>query len=81
MSIREFSFAEMGLAQTKEAHTGLFWQIEHNGFWHYEISDQNTHFYVCVSGPTEVQSHWFKELAPEEFFTSVPVAVGVYRQF
>lgn len=110
MSIREFSFAEVGLAQTqpgvyqrtsqvleitntgnwstkeylplgyvenKEAHTGLFWQIEHNGSWHYEISDQNTHFYVCVSGPTEVQSHWFKELAPGESFTSVPVAVGV----
>lgn len=110
MSIREFSFAQVGLAQTqpgvyqrtsqvleitntgnwstkeylplgyvenKEAHTGLFWQIEHNGSWHYEISDQNTHFYVCVSGPTEVQSHWFKELAPGESFTSVPVAVGV----
>ncbi|MCH5270809.1 MAG: alpha-galactosidase [Lachnospiraceae bacterium] len=112
MSIREFTFAELGLAQTqpgvyqrtsqvleitntgnwstkeylplgyvenKEAHTGLFWQIEHNGSWHYEISDQNTHFYVCVSGPTEVQSHWFKELAPGESFTSVPVAVGVCK--
>lgn len=32
---------------------------------HYEIGDQNSHFYVCVSGPTEVQSHWFKNLAPE----------------
>ena len=60
-----------------EAHTSLFWQIEHNGSWHYEISDQNNHFYVCVSGPTEVQSHWFKNLAPGESFESVPVAVGV----
>lgn len=110
MSIREFSFSELGLAQTqpgvyqrtsqileitntgnwsskkylplgyvenREAHTGLFWQIEHNGSWHYEISDQDTHFYLCVSGPTEVQSHWFKNLAPGEAFTSVPVAVGV----
>lgn len=40
-------------------------------------ADQNTHFYVCVSGPTEVQSHWFKNLAPGESFESVPVAVGV----
>ena len=110
MSIREYSFSEVGLAQTqpgvyqrtsqvlevtntgnwsskkylplgyienKEAHTSLFWQIEHNGSWHYEIGDQNTHFYVCVSGPTEVQSHWFKSLAAGEEFTSVPVAVGV----
>lgn len=110
MSIKEYTFGDLGLAQTqpgvyqrtsqvlevtntgnwsskkylplgyvenREAHTSLFWQIEHNGSWHYEISDQNTHFYVCVSGPTEVQSHWFKNLAPGEIFETVPVAVGV----
>lgn len=110
MSIKDYSFGELGLAQTqpgvyqrtsqvlevtntgnwsskkylplgyvenKEAHTSLFWQIEHNGSWHYELSDMHTHFYVCVSGPTEVQSHWFKDLQPGESFTSVPVAVGV----
>ena len=110
MSFREYTFGELGFAQTqpgvyqrtsqvlevsntgnwsskkylplgyvenREAHTGLFWQIEHNGSWHYEISDQNTHFYLCVSGPTEVQSHWFKNVKPGESFTSVPVAVGV----
>lgn len=110
MSIKEYTFGDVGLAQTQpgvyqrtsqvlevtntgnwstkkylplgyventEAHTSLFWQIEHNGSWHYEISDQDTHFYVCVSGPTEVQSHWFKNLAPGESFESVPVAVGV----
>lgn len=110
MSIKDYSFAELGLAQTQpgvyqrtsqvlevtntgnwsskkylpfgyventQAHTSLFWQIEHNGSWHYEISDQHTQFYVCVSGPTEVQSHWFKDLKPGESFTSVPVAVGV----
>lgn len=110
MSVKEYRFADVGLAQTQpgvyqrtsqvlevtntgnwsskkylpfgyventQAHTALFWQIEHNGSWHYEIGDQNTHFYVCVSGPTEVQSHWFKNLASGESFTSVPVAVGV----
>ncbi|MCR5420454.1 MAG: alpha-galactosidase [Lachnospiraceae bacterium] len=70
-------YLPFGYIENKEAHTSLFWQIEHNGSWHYEISDQNTHFYVCVSGPTEVQSHWFKQLAKGESFTSVPVAVGV----
>ncbi len=110
MSIREFTFNELGLGQTqpgvyqrtsqvfevtntgnwsskkylplgylenKEAGSSLFWQIEHNGSWHYEIGDQDTHFYLCVSGPTETQSHWFKTLKPGESFTSVPVAVGV----
>ena len=32
---------------------------------------------MALSGPTEVQSHWFKQLKPGESFTSVPVAVGV----
>lgn len=25
-----------------EARAGLFWQIEHNGSWYYEISDRNS---------------------------------------
>ena len=70
-------YLPFGYIENKEAHSSLFWQIEHNGSWHYEIGDQNTHFYVCVSGPTELQSHWFKNLAKGEEFTSVPVAVGV----
>ena len=70
-------YLPFGYVENKEAHTSLFWQIEHNGSWHYEIGDQNTHFYVCVSGPTEVQSHWFKQLAKGEEFITVPVAVGV----
>lgn len=70
-------YLPLGYLENTQAHTALFWQIEHNGSWHYEIGDQNAHFYVCVSGPTEVQSHWFKNLASGESFTSVPVAVGV----
>ena len=70
-------YLPMGYLENTEAKTSLFWQIEHNGSWHYEIGDQNRHFYLCVSGPTEVQSHWFKTLKPGESFESVPVAVGV----
>ena len=57
--------------------TGLFWQIENNGSWHWEIGDQNGHLYLAASGPNEIYSHWFKDLAPGDSFTSVPVAVGV----
>ena len=69
----------LGYIGNSIADTGLFFQIEHNGSWHYEVSDQNRHFYVGISGPTEVQSHWFKELKPGESFTTVPAAVGVCR--
>ena len=70
-------YLPMGYIENREAHTSLYWQIEHNGSWHYEMSDVNNHFYVSISGPTEVQSHWYKELKPGEVFETVPVAVGV----
>lgn len=70
-------YLPMGYLENTEADSGLYWQIEHNGSWHAEISDENGHFYLALSGPTEVQSHWFKILKPGESFTTVPVAVGV----
>ncbi len=70
-------YLPMGYLENTEAGTGLYWQIEHNGSWHTEISDENNHFYLALSGPTEIQSHWFQCLKPGERFTSVPVAVGV----
>ncbi len=72
-------YLPMGYLENRGDHTALFWQIEHNGSWHTEISDQNGYFYLNLSGPTEVQSHWFKTLQPGEEFTTVPVAVGAVR--
>lgn len=70
-------YLPMGYLSNEEADTSLYWQIEHNGSWHAEIGDENNHFYLALSGPTEVQSHWFQNLQPGEEFTTVPVAVGV----
>ena len=72
-------YLPMGYLQNSEADTALFWQIEHNGSWHAEISDENGHFYLALSGPTEIQSQWYKELKPGESFVSVPAAVGVSK--
>ena len=74
-------YLPMGYIQNNETNSGLFWQIEHNGSWHWEISDQRGHFYLALSGPNEQQSHWFKNLAPGESFTSVHAAVGVCSNF
>jgi alpha-galactosidase len=71
------AYLPMGSVFNKETNTRLFWQIEHNGSWHWEISDQAGHLYVQLSGPTENQSHWYQQLKAGESFTSVPVAVGV----
>lgn len=67
----------MAYLENAETGTGLIWQIEQNGSWHWEIGDQNGHLYLAVSGPNEIYSHWFKNLQPGDTFTTVPVAVGV----
>lgn len=70
-------YLPMGYVENEETKTGWFWQIEHNGSWEWEIGDRFGHFYLALSGPNEVYSHWFKELKPGERFTTVPSAVGV----
>ena len=70
-------YLPMAYLENTEVHSGLFWEIDHNGSWHWEIGDQNGHFYLALGGPNETYSHWFKDLKPGESFTTVPAAVGV----
>ncbi|MDO4521803.1 MAG: alpha-galactosidase [Eubacteriales bacterium] len=70
-------FLPMGFLENTETGNGLFWQIEHNGSWHWEIASQYGHLYLALGGPNELYSHWFKHLKPGDVFTTVPAAVGV----
>lgn len=70
-------YIPMGYLENKETDSSLFWQIEHNGSWHWEISDQEGHLYLQLSGPSEIESHWCRKLSKGESFESVPCAVGV----
>jgi alpha-galactosidase len=69
-------FAPMGVLENTETGSALAWQIEHNGSWHWEISDIRDLLYVQLSGPTEAEHQWWKELQPAQSFCSVPVSVG-----
>ena len=69
-------YLPMGSLHNGETNTTLFWQIEHNGSWYWEISDQDGHLYLQLSGPTEYHNSWWKNLKPGETFVSVPVSVG-----
>ncbi|WP_018750120.1 glycoside hydrolase family 36 protein [Paenibacillus sanguinis] len=72
----------MAVLENREAGNSLFWQIEHNGSWHWEMLDQNDYLTLLISGPTEHENHWWISLAPGQSFVSVPVAVGaVYGGF
>ncbi|WP_150267401.1 glycoside hydrolase family 36 protein [Paenibacillus tepidiphilus] len=66
----------MAVLYNKAGGNSLFWQIEHNGSWHWELTDQYDQLTLLAGGPTEHDNHWWKRLAPGEAFTSVPVAVG-----
>ena len=70
-------YVPMGFLENTETGSAIFWQIEHNGSWHWEISDQEGHLYLQLSGPSEIESHWCRVLKPGERFESVPCAVGV----
>lgn len=70
-------YLPMAYLENLETGSSLYWQIEHNGSWHWEIGDQNGHLYLALGGPNELYSHWFKTLKPGESFTTVPAAVGV----
>lgn len=69
-------YIPMGYLQNLEMNTSLFWQIEHNGSWYWEISDQDGHVYLKLGGPNEHHNHWWKNLQPGETFVTVPVSVG-----
>lgn len=73
------NYLPMGCLTDSESGDGLIWQIEHNGSWHYEIADQNNHLVLNISGPTEIQSHFSRQLKPGESFTSVSAAIGVFQ--
>ena len=74
-------FLPMGCFENLESGNALVWQIENNGSWHWELGEQAEHLYIQLSGPSENESHWWKELKSGESFTSVPAAVGVSCKF
>lgn len=59
----------------------LMWQIENNGSWQWEISDIAGYLYLKLSGPTENENHWHKDLKPGESFESVKTAIAVGTDF
>jgi alpha-galactosidase len=53
------------------------WQVEHNGGWRWEVGENTADGYVALAGPTEIDHSWLKTLAPDESFTTVPVAIAI----
>ena len=86
-SMSTVAFLPMGVVRDRELGLSWFWQIEHNGSWHWEFSDVNAPglnpnghnqapTYMYIGGPDETRHAAWKALAPGEVYTSIPVAVG-----
>ncbi len=69
-------YVPMAFLEDTEKGTALFWQIETPGGWHWEISDCDGRAYLNISGPNELEHHWWKQIQPGESFTTIPVCVG-----
>lgn len=73
-------YLPIGMVENTEAGVIWFWQIDHNGSWHWEtgvVSNwRNFAHYVYIGGPDEINHNAWKELNPGETYTSVPAALG-----
>lgn len=72
-------FSPIGVVYSPHMGQTTFWQIEHNGEWHWELTDAGFGKYLAfrACGPTEPTNHWWKKLRKGERFTTIPVAYGV----
>src|SRR5437773_11404158 len=78
-------YLPMAMAENTNLGLTWFWQIEHNGSWHWEISnvsarDNNADdVYAYLGGPDDLHSAAWKNLKPGETYQTIPIAVGCVR--
>lgn len=64
----------MGIIEN--TNESIFWQIEQNGSWNFEISDIKNVNYLKLSGPSEQENGWWKNLKPKECFKTAAASVA-----
>lgn len=72
-------FMPMGIIEN--TNESIFWQIEHNGSWNFEISDIKNVNYLKLSGPSEQENGWWKNLKPKECFKTAAASVAFSDSF
>jgi alpha-galactosidase len=78
-------YLAMAGVQNKELGLVTFWQIEHNGSWHWEISNASSRgnqaedVYGYLGGPDALHAQAWKQLEPGATYETVPVAIGCVR--
>jgi len=73
-------YLPMGLIENKKLGVIWFWQIEHNGSWHWELSNTSAKaIYAYIGGPDAQHSQAWKSLKPGESYQTVRVGLGCVR--
>lgn len=75
------SKAPVAVLESLKSGLTLFFQIEHNGAWRWEIGNAGQDGYIALSGPTRNDHSWFRKLAPGEIFSSVPASIALSSSF
>ncbi|HEX3814484.1 MAG TPA: alpha-galactosidase [Mycobacteriales bacterium] len=66
----------MGAITDRSSGRTWAWQIEHNGAWHWELTDLTGDLQASISGPTDAEHQWTTVLEPGDSFTTVPAAIA-----
>ncbi len=69
-------YLPQGFLMNTESQKAFLWQIENNGSWSYELSEQQGYYYLRAAGPGESENGWWKNLLSGESFTSVGAAIA-----
>ena len=73
-------YLPMGIAEDRETGETYIFQIESSGQWLAEYgSAQGGNLYLALSGATEQEHGWYKNLKPGESFTTVPAGAAVVK--
>ena len=71
----------MALLESKRFGLTWLFQVEHNGAWRWDVQDDLQDGCIALSGPTNENHSWFRELAAGESFTTVPASFTLARDF
>ena len=71
----------LAILESKAMKLAWLFQIEHNGAWRWDVQDNTADGCVALSGPTNENHAWFKELHLGESFTTVPASFTIAHDF
>lgn len=71
----------VGRAGIQDLRSAWLFQVEHNGAWRWDVEDDTVDGGIALSGPTNENHGWCRDLKPGESFTTVPASFTLAGDF